>query len=54
MKTAMPFAVDERTTEPSSESAITITTPPASSMPGQTIRSGHQCPVSPVISIAAK
>ena len=49
MKTAIPFAVDDSTTEPSSDSAITITTPNASSRPGQTIRSGHQCPVSPVI-----
>ena len=53
MKTAMPFAVAESTIEPSSDSAITITTPPASSSPGHMIRSGHQCPVSPVITIAA-
>ena len=54
MNTAMPFAVDESTTEPSSESAITTSTPAASSMPGQTRRSGHQWPVSPVIDIAMK
>ena len=54
MNTAMPFAVDESTTEPSSEMAITMRTAPASSTPGQTMRSGHQCPVSPVIAIAAK
>ena len=28
-------------------------TPPASSRPGTTTRSGHQCPVRPVITIAA-
>ena len=54
MKTAIPFAVPDSTTEPSSESAITTSTPPASSTPGQTIRSGHQWPVTPVIDIAAK
>ena len=52
MKIAIPFAVDDSTTEPSSDSAITITTPNASSSPATTIRSGHQWPVSPVITIA--
>ena len=33
MKTAMPFAVVERKTEPSSESAETTTTPAASAEP---------------------
>ena len=54
MKTAIPFAVEERKTEPSSESAATITTPAASSSPGTTTRSGHQSPVSPVIRQRAK
>ena len=40
MKTAIPFAVDESTTEPSSDSAITTSTPPASSTPGQTMLVG--------------
>src|SRR5207248_167478 len=40
MKTAIPFAVEERTTEPRIERAITITTPPASSSPGPTFAGG--------------
>ena len=54
MKTMIPFAVEERTPSRGSESAITITTPPASSTPGQTITSGQKRPVSPTIEIAAK
>src|SRR3954454_16221853 len=54
MNTAMPLAVEERTTDPSSESAITTSTAPASSTPGQRMRSGHQWPVSPVIDSATK
>ena len=54
MNTAIPFAVEESTIDPSSDSAITITTPNASSSPGHTMLSGHQWPVSPVIASAAK
>ena len=46
--------VADSTTDPSSDSAVTTRTPAASSTPGQRIRSGHQCPVRPVISSAAK
>ena len=44
MKTAIPFAVEERTTEPRIERAITITTPPASSRPGAAGDGGSQWP----------
>jgi hypothetical protein len=53
MKTAIPLAVAVRKTDPRSESAATIATPAASSSPGTTMRSGHQWPVRPVITIAA-
>jgi hypothetical protein len=53
MKTAIPLAVAERNTEPSSEIAATMETPTASSSAGSTIRSGHQWPISPVTSISA-
>ena len=53
MKIAIPFAVAVRKTEPSSESAATIATPPASSIAGTTMWSGHQSPVRPVITMAA-
>jgi hypothetical protein len=49
MKTAIPFAVEERTMEPRIERAITITTPPASSSPGATFDAGVQCPVTSMI-----
>jgi hypothetical protein len=52
MKTAIPFAVEERTTEPRIERAITITTPPASSNPGATFDGGIQCPVRSMIASA--
>ena len=45
MNTAIPFAVEERTTEPRIESAMTITTPPAISSPGATFDGGVQWPV---------
>ena len=50
MKTAIPFAVGVRKTEPSSETAAITSTPPASSMPGMTTRSGVQFPFACVIS----
>ena len=49
MKTAIPFAVEERKTEPRIERAITITTPPASSSPGATKEGGLQCPETSMI-----
>ena len=52
MNTAMPFAVAVRKTEPSSESATTITTAKASSAPAATTLSGHQPPTSPVVTVS--
>ena len=49
MKTAIPFAVGVRKTEPSSETAPITSTPPASSMAGITTRSGAQLPFSCVM-----
>ena len=54
MKTAIPFAVDDRKTEPRSDSPATRATAHASVTPGQAIRSGHQWPTRPVIVIAAR
>jgi hypothetical protein len=54
MKTAMPFAIELRKTEPRSDSAATIRTPPASSSPGVTIWSGHHFPSACVSSIVVK
>jgi hypothetical protein len=54
MKIAIPFAVDESKTEPSSDTAVTSATPPAISSGGVTIRSGHQCIVNPVMTTAAR
>ena len=53
MKTAMPFAVEDRNTDPSSDSAAITITPSARAAPGATGSSGHQSPVIPVITIAA-
>ena len=47
MKTMIPFAVDESSTEPRHETAITITTPPASSMPGPDDHVGPEVPGQP-------
>ena len=44
MNTAIPFAIELRNTDPSSDTAATIATPPASSNPGVTMRSGHHDP----------
>ena len=52
MKIAIPFAVEERKTEPRIESAITITTPPASSMPGASGDGGVQLPETSMIATA--
>ena len=52
MKTAMPFAVAARKTEPVSESAHRIATAPASPIAGVTMRSGHQPPSAQVITVA--
>jgi hypothetical protein len=48
MKTAMPFAIAERKTEPRSESATRTVMAPASSRAGWKIRSGHH-PVTPCV-----
>ena len=53
MKTAMPLAVEDRNTEPSSDSAAITSTASTSPAPGPTGSSGHQSPVIPVITIAA-
>ncbi len=50
----MPLAVDDRNTEPSSESAAITTTPAISPSPGATGWSGHQPPAAAVISSAAR
>ena len=51
-KIAIPFAVADRKTDPSSERPTTTTTAAASSTAGVTSRSGHQSPVVPVITTA--
>ena len=50
----IPFAIGERTTEPASASAAMITTAPATSSPGATIRSGSHEPAQSVMPSAAK
>ena len=52
MKTAMPFAVEARKTEPASDSAHRIATAPASPSAGSSTRSGHQPPSAHVITVA--
>ena len=53
MKTAMPFAVEARKTEPASESPHRIATAPASPIAGSSTRSGHQPPSAQVIIVAS-
>ena len=54
MKTAIPFAVEDRTTEPASDSAHRIATAAASSIAGSSTRSGHQPPATQVITAASR
>ena len=54
MNTAIPFAVEERNTEPSRLSAATITTATASPSAGCQNRSGHQPPAQYVIPAVAE
>jgi hypothetical protein len=53
MNTAIPFAVELRKIEPSSDSAAITSTANTRPRPGPSGSSGHQSPVMPVISIAA-
>ncbi len=54
MKTAIPLAVEDRTTEPASDSAHTIATAAASSIAGSSTRSGHQPPATQMITAASR
>jgi hypothetical protein len=53
MKTAMPFAVEERKIDPRIDTAAITTTASTNPRPGPSRRSGHQSPRTPVISTAA-
>ena len=54
MNTAMPFAVEERKIEPNSEIAAITITATTSPNPAPMLRSGHQPPLIPVMSTAAR
>ena len=54
MKTAIPLAFEESSTEPASESAARIATAAASSSAGTTVRSGHQPLNAQVIATVAR
>src|SRR3954468_9677867 len=53
MNTAIPLAVVDRYTDPSSDTAARITIPATNPTPGDTARSGHQPPTAPVITTDA-
>ena len=54
MKTAIPLALAESSTEPASESAESTATAAASISAGATVRSGHQSLNAHVITVAAR
>ena len=54
MKTAIPLAVDDRNTEPPSDSAAMMATASDSPTAGPRMRSGHHPPITHVITVAAR